>query len=83
MVYRSSPSFRNMCSIFPARSKNFIRQFPSYKGYSSIDKLLQLHRLVPTKQQGSFVFLLFFVNLYCMHFLLLIACNHPEYNQVS
>lgn len=40
--------------------KNVIRQFPSYKGCSSIDKLLQLHRSVPTSQQDFFGFCFFF-----------------------
>lgn len=44
--------------------KNIIRQFPSYKGCSSIDKLLQLHRSVPTSQQGFFVFCFFRFSLF-------------------
>jgi len=38
MMFRSNSIFKIMCSAFSARSEKLIRQFPSNKGFDSIDK---------------------------------------------
>lgn len=37
-MFRSNSVFKIMCSAFSAGSKKLIRQFPSNKGFDSIDK---------------------------------------------